>query len=217
MDNNDSFLLDSDFLNKNPMEIFQQWYNTAKMHEPKSFPLFTLSTVDEMNKPHSRTMALVKYDLNGFKFCSNGNSPKANHLRNNQFASLCFYWPNCRRQVVVEGTTEEMPRNQVEAIFANGTNLEGKITNTALEFQSEPIASYAHVNEKREEIRRLMLFNANSLPCPGYIVGYNLIPDKVEFLKFNENYAHERIRLRRNDDKTANTGNESWIFERLTP
>ena len=60
--------LSDEFLQHNPLILFQQWMDDAfekKVDEPTAM---TLSTVDQLNRPHSRIVLLKAFNEQGFFF-----------------------------------------------------------------------------------------------------------------------------------------------------
>jgi len=63
----------------------------------------------------------------------------------------------------------------------------------------------------------------NPVPKPSTWGGYILIPDSIEFWQGHSDRIHDRIRFRKPepnevpDGKLLHTGENGWVFERLSP
>src|SRR5690606_21238887 len=87
----------------------------AGLPEPNAM---TLATADGHGRPSARTVLLKHYDARGFVCFTNLRSRKAREALANPHASLVFAWVPLRRQVVVCGGVELVPRPEVEEYFA---------------------------------------------------------------------------------------------------
>ena len=67
--------------------------------------VFTLSTVDQECRPHSRSVVLREVDVQNWliRFYSDARSPKILQLQHNPNVSLCFWNPQLKRQLRAEG------------------------------------------------------------------------------------------------------------------
>ena len=79
---------DSKFLNADPFEIFNEWFNEARITEINDPDAIALATVNKEGFPSVRMVLLKEYNKDGFIFYTNYNSRKANELFDTQKASF---------------------------------------------------------------------------------------------------------------------------------
>src|SRR3954467_8153175 len=104
-------------LARDPFRQFEKWFQEAegaKVTEPNAA---TLATATRDGRPSARTVLLKGLDGRGFVFYSNYDSRKGRELEANPRATLVFPWIAFERQVIVEGTTTKVAREESEAYF----------------------------------------------------------------------------------------------------
>lgn len=174
----------------------------AGLPEPNAM---TLATADARGRPSARTVLLKRYDARGFVCFTNLRSRKATEALSNPYASLVFAWVALRRQVVVCGGVEPVPRPEVEEYFA--TRPRGSQLGAWASPQSQVISS-------REELEAAFAEAAGRfgerVPAPPHWGGLRIVPEMVEFWQGRRDRLHDRLRYRR----VAGGG---WVVERLAP
>ena len=188
-----------------PIKIFKLWLSESKSAEPINPNAMTLATADSRGRPSARMVLLKDVDARGFVFYTNLGSQKALELNENPYAALCFYWKTLGKQVRVEGSIEEVEKEEADIYFKSRPRLSqlaawaSKQSNfledrTSLE---KRIARYAE------------RFNSTDVPRPEFWSGYRLKPCRIELWK------EEAFRLH---DRTLYTkeGNE-WLVQKLYP
>jgi pyridoxamine 5'-phosphate oxidase len=80
-------------------------------------PTMTLSTVTSQGAPDARTLLLSSFDVRGFSFHTDARSRKVGQLAANPAVALTFLWPGFVRQLVVQGTAQPAPPDEVAAAY----------------------------------------------------------------------------------------------------
>ena len=94
-----------------PLARFREWQEEAVAAGVTLPEAMTLATADESGRPAARTVLLKGVDERGFVFFTNYESRKGRQLAANPRAALTFLWhTEPRRQVLVTGTVEKVPR-----------------------------------------------------------------------------------------------------------
>ena len=184
---------------------FGAWFTEAikaGVPEPNAM---TLATADPAGRPSARTVLLKGYDERGFVCTTNLRSRKATEALANPYASLVFCWYPLHRQVVVCGTVEELPLDEVEAYFR--ARPRGAQLGAWASPQSQVIASRRELDERYAAAAARF---PDEVPTPPHWGGLRVVPETVEFWQGRPNRLHDRLRFRRVAD-------EVWDIERLAP
>lgn len=174
----------------------------AGVPEPNAM---TLATADPSGRPSARTVLLKGYDQRGFVCVTNLRSRKATEALANPYASLVFFWHPLHRQVVVCGTVEPLPRDEVEAYFR--TRPRGAQLGAWASPQSQVIASREELDERYAAAATRY---PGDVPTPPHWGGLRVVPETVEFWQGRPHRLHDRLRYRRVAD-------DVWDIERLAP
>jgi pyridoxamine 5'-phosphate oxidase len=150
---------------------------------------FALATVSPDGKPSVRVVLLKALDERGFVFYTNLESRKARDLELNPAASACFWWPQLKEQVRVEGVVEPVSVEEADAYFA--TRPRGSQLGAWASRQSEPLDS-------REDLigrffKHMTEFKDAEVPRPPFWSGYRLVPDRIEFWYNRDDRLHDRF------------------------
>ncbi|MDR9405118.1 MAG: pyridoxamine 5'-phosphate oxidase [Halothece sp. Uz-M2-17] len=191
----------------NPFMQFQTWFDqalSADLPEPNAM---TLATITPEGKPSARIVLLKGFDETGFVFYTNYGSQKGQHLANNPWASLVFWWVELERQVRIDGYVEKVSDEESEAYFTSRPF--GSRLGAWASPQSEVIASRAVLEEKLVQLET-QYDEMETVPKPPNWGGYRLMPTEIEFWQGRPNRLHDRLRYRQQEDKT-------WLRERLAP
>ena len=199
-------LLEKD-LAKDPYRQFEKWFQeaeAAKLIEPNAM---TLATTGADGRPSARTVLLKGLDGRGFVFYTNYESRKGRELANIPRATLVFPWLALERQVVVEGTSIRVSREESEAYFHSRPR--ASQLGAWVSQQSSVIIGRASLEDSLKALEQK--YAGKEVPLPPHWGGYRVVPDTVEFWQGRRSRLHDRLRYRR-DPKT-----NEWIVERLAP
>jgi len=190
---------------RDPIELFGEWYSAAEeagIFLPESM---TLSTASSEGRPSSRMVLLKDWDERGFVFYTNYESRKARELDANPHAALCFHWTVLERQIRIVGTVDRTSREESAAYFA--TRPRGSQIGAWASSQSDRL-------ETKDELKarvkaRTDQFEDGEIPLPPFWGGYRVKPARIEFWQGRANRLHDRLVFIR-----AEPG---WLTERLYP
>lgn len=195
--------------NINPIQHFSLWLRTAIKRSPGAWfdpTAMTLATSGKDGDVTARMVLLKKFGPKGFTFYTNYASRKARQLSKNPRASLVFYWPYLRRQVRIEGTVEQVSREESEEYFHSRPRRYQLAA--AVSKQSDVIPSRKSLVERYKRLQKRLAGQA--VPLPKAWGGYRLVPDSIEFWQHRENRLHDRLRYRKGKDGR-------WTVEYLAP
>lgn len=198
--------LEREDLDADPIAQFANWFRSAcdsVYMEPNAM---TLATVDEDNRPASRTVLLKYFDEHGFLFYTNLESQKARHIEANADVALLFLWREMGRQVSIRGTAARIPTSETLKYFA--TRPRGSQIGAWVSAQSSVISSRSLLEAKFDEMKRK--FAAKEIPLPSFWGGYRVTPVEIEFWQGRTNRLHDRFLYTQQAD-------DSWTIERLAP
>ena len=198
--------LDEKVVDRNPVELFQRWFNEAIAAGLPLPEAMTLATSNADGKPSARMVLLKQIDENGFVFFTNYQSPKARDLDSNPEAALVFYWPQLERQVRVEGKVARTSVGESREYFATRPR-ESQIGAWASD-QSEVITGRDFLEQRKAELE--YYYRDRQVDWPEHWGGYRLTPDRIEFWKGRIGRLHDRILYERMTD-------DSWTIKRLAP
>jgi len=189
-----------------PIGLFREWFAAAEAAGAPLPEAMTLATAGADARPSARTVLLKGVDERGFVFFTNYESRKGQELTSNPRGALVFVWHmEPKRQVLVQGRVERVPREESEAYFATrprGSRLAALVSN-----QSRRIESRKQLEDAFAEAESTY---SDDVPLPEHWGGFVLEPDTIEFWESRPNRLHERVRFSKNED-------ESWGAERLAP
>lgn len=226
----ETHLLESNLPSKNGMILFDKWYNEAKNACQSYYMFFTLSTVTPDSKPSSRMLCLSDYNQEKFYFFTNSNSPKVKDLHNCPYVSMYFSWPPLQRTIRIEGKWVKQLRGDED--FARCPSIDNKITLAAVEFQSKSVKNLQEVEKMKSKIVENVVEKCgeNSLKCPPFWIGFEILPSTLEFIKLQPDYASDRLKFynpnfvkeeigysSKFDPENVQKGEDGWIYERLAP
>jgi pyridoxamine 5'-phosphate oxidase len=188
-----------------PVQQFQNWFQSAldaKIPDPNAM---TLATADKTGRPSARMVLLKGLDERGFSFFTNYRSKKGKELLSNPRASLVFYWPQLHRQICVCGDISKLSAEESETYFVSrpiGSRLAAWASKQSAVIESREVLESA----LKEVTKR---FKNQNIPLPPYWGGFLLKPKTIEFWQGRPSRLHDRFRYTRKK--------ESWKIDRLSP
>jgi len=183
----------------NPLGKFVEWLAEARAHTAITEPTaMTLATASKDGIPSARIVLLKGHDERGFVFYTNLGSRKAEELKENPHAALCFAWLPLARQLRIEGMAEQVSDKEADAYYASRP-LISRIGAWASE-QSRPLASRETLMRKVEALQEQYSEHAPP-PRPPHWSGFRVIPNVIEFWQEGKFRLHEReVYTRSNND-----------------
>ena len=196
-----------------PIKAFRLWLKEAaevpSIVEANAMVLSTLGAEEILT---SRTVLLKDVTEDGFTFFTNYNSRKAQALQLNSQVSLLFPWYAIERQVIVQGYTEKVSREESESYFQ--TRPWSSQIGAWASQQSTPLASREEL-ENRYKGAAEKWPEGSIVPTPPHWGGYLVRPFSIEFWQGRYSRLHDRIRF----DRSHNSGEISgdWNASRYYP
>lgn len=196
-----------DSISKNPMEVFQKWFQETEASEGVEEPnAMTVSTIGLDGFPKSRVVLLKKFTHEGFIFYTNYESEKGKAIANNPNVCISFFWPNMERQIIIKGTAGKIAENLSDGYFESRPT--GSQLGAIVSDQSSVIPSRESLENKLTELEQK--YEGKEIERPDYWGGYLVKPKSIEFWQGRPNRLHDRIRFTLQKDF-------DWKMERLAP
>lgn len=193
-----------------PIARFRQWLAEAEKSEPNDPNAMALATADANGVPSIRMVLLKEVDSRGFVFYTNLESRKAEQLRTNPNAALCFHWKSLKRQVRVEGPVEPVSDAEADAYFRSRPR--GSQIGAWASRQSRPLQGRWELERRVAEFAAR--FGLGPIPRPPFWSGFRVLPQRVEFWQERPFRLHDREVYHRLDGAD---GQVAWRAERLYP
>ncbi len=99
--------LDESNLSKNPIELFQAWFQDAITENVIEANAFTLSTTNG-TEVNSRILLCRDIGEAGLSFYTNYKSKKAQFMAINNHVAANFFWPELQRQLRIQGRVSKL-------------------------------------------------------------------------------------------------------------
>ena len=195
----------TDLDSERPLQLLADWVQEAKdlgMAEPDAM---NLATVDEKGNPHNRMVLMRHITEREIGFFTNLNSSKAADIFATQRTSSTLWWPQLERQVRIEGTAAEMPRNIVEEYFQSRPR-----NSQIAAWASKQSTELTSMERLHEEFRQFELkFSDKIVPTPIFWGGFTINVDKIEYWHGKPFRLHERVILTKEEN--------NWSMTRIYP
>lgn len=189
-----------------PITLFRQWLDEASADRLiADATAMCLATVSKDGQPSARMVLLKEMDSRGFCFYTNMESRKAQELKQNPKAALCFYWASQGRQVRIEGLVEQVTGLEADNYFASRSR-ESQLGAWA-SHQSQCLPSRLHLLE--DVMARTLEFEDQEVPRPPFWSGWRVVPARIEFWQEGKFRLHDRDVYCRND--------VAWQHSKLYP
>ncbi len=189
---------------ENPLNIFQKWYEDAKLKEISDANAMALATIGPDGKPSVRMVLLKGYDENGFTFFTNYESRKGLGLQKHPYAELNFYWKGTEKQIRIAGPVVKTSEAEADAYFKSRPR-DSQIGAWA-SAQTRPMDNYDDFSKKVAEIDEK--YKGIDVPRPAYWGGFRLKPERMEFWIAHPNRLHKRFVF----EKNGNKWDATWLF-----
>ena len=192
---------------KNPVDLFKEWYEEAKKSEINDPNAVAVATSDNNSIPSVRMVLLKDFSKNGFIFYTNLDSKKSEDLKSNPNASMCFHWKSLLRQIRLVGKISEVSSDEADKYY-NSRKYGSRIGAWA--------SNQSKILKKREDLyKSIEKFkkkypDTEAVPRPPHWSGWILKPKEIEFWLDGENRIHERL-------KYVITENGEWDKFLLSP
>lgn len=190
---------------RDPFARFAVWLADAEKTEPNDPNAMTLATVGEDGQPSARMVLLKGFDERGFAFFTNLESRKADELRGNPRAALCFHWKSRARSVRIEGPVEAVSDAEADAYFATRPRI-SQIGAWASR-QSRPLLGRFELEARVAKFTAKYALGA--VPRPPFWSGFRVAPRRIEFWEDRPFRLHMRCVFHRSGD--------DWRIEELYP
>ena len=189
---------------KQPLPLFQLWFDQAvkaQCPEPNSM---TLATADNAGNPSARIVLLKGADENGFTFFTNYESQKGKHLAERPQAALLFHWHELERQVRIFGNVERVSPEESDQYYHS------RPPASRIGAWASPQSAVIPNREFLEEAEaRFKSEYGDAPPRPQHWGGYRLRPTEIEFWQGRPSRLHDRIVYKLDGDR--------WQINRLAP
>lgn len=189
---------------KQPLPLFQLWFDQAvkaQCPEPNSM---TLATADKAGNPSARIVLLKGADENGFTFFTNYESQKGKHLAERPQAALLFHWHELERQVRIFGNVERVSPEESDQYYHS------RPPASRIGAWASPQSAVIPNREFLEEAEaRFKSEYGDAPPRPQHWGGYRLRPTEIEFWQGRPSRLHDRIVYKLVGDR--------WQINRLAP
>ncbi|MEQ1903361.1 MAG: pyridoxamine 5'-phosphate oxidase [Pirellulaceae bacterium] len=200
--------IDPDLMDPCPIRQFDLWFReaceSAAIVEPNAM---VLSTVDEDQRPSSRSVLLKLFDDSGFVFFTNTGSRKARQISGNQNVALLFPWYGVQRQVEINGVAERVSAGEAMRYFA--LRPRGSQLGAWVSMQSSVVPTLSILHNTIDAMKRK--FSSGSIPMPPSWGGYRVKPHRIEFWQGGVHRLHDRIQY------TFSMKDQTWHCTRLAP
>jgi pyridoxamine 5'-phosphate oxidase len=173
-----------------------------------------VGTVGAEGLPSARTVLLKGVDQRGFTFFTNLGSTKSQQLAENSGVSLVFPWYALHRQVVIAGSAELLPRDEVALYFTSrphDSQLGAWVSRQSahIDGRAELDARWAQLAEEYPA--------GSTVPVPEFWGGWLVRPSTIEFWQGRSSRLHDRLRFVATATQAALDDASAWEVERLSP
>ncbi len=192
-------------MDSDPLVQFGHWLQRARDLELLDATAMTLATANLDGRPSARIVLLKHVDAEGFCWYSDSRSNKGQEIAANPNAALLFHWRDLSRQVRVQGTVKTLPSDDAERYFL--MRPEGSRFSAAASMQSAEVESRSSLEDEVQRLRAT--YPDGDVPRPDGWLGYQLMPEYIEFWQGQDNRLHDRIVYTRVES--------GWLMKRISP
>ena len=188
-------VLHNDTLDKNPFELFDEWYLQAQGSEPNDPDAMALASVNKDGIPSVRIVLLKQWSQNGFVFFTNYNGRKSQELIATKKAAACLHWKSLRRQVRIVGDVDKISSSMSDSYFA--TRARGSQIGAWASNQSQPLGSRKELKRNVDEYETK--FYNKTVARPNHWGGFIIKPVEIEFWADGAFRLHDRFQLKQDE------------------
>ena len=172
-----------------PIDSFRKLYEQRCQFDIPVHEAAVLATATKDGHPSARVVLIKAFDESGFVFYTNLASRKAQEMRENPQAALCFYWEEVHHQIRVEGKVEPVTNREADDYFA--TRPRGSQLGAWASKQSSVLENREDLENRLQKYQQK--FAGKNVPRPDFWSGFRLLPERFEFWERREDRLHERI------------------------
>ena len=182
---------------KDPINLFSEWFEEAKKSEINDANAFSLGTTDKNGFPTVRIILLKGFNKDGFVFYTNLKSSKSIAINENSKISMCFHWKSLLRQVRIVGSAIQVADKEADEYY-NTRPYDSRIGAWASDQSSV-------LNKRDDLIESINKYKAKfsedeKIPRPRHWSGWRLNPIEIEFWLDGKYRIHERLKYYKNQN-----------------
>jgi pyridoxamine 5'-phosphate oxidase len=186
-----------------PFSLAAEWIARAIEMGVREPGTIALATASGDGRPSSRYVLLKGFDSEGLLFVSQSTSRKGQDIAGNPRASASFYWQELRLQLHIEGSVEQLPNEDSDALFGARP-----LSSRAVSSVSNQGQQLTDENVMDAEINDLIARGAR-IERPDRWVGYRIKPQRFEFWQGGQDRLHKRLEYV--------LAEQGWSWRRLQP
>jgi pyridoxamine 5'-phosphate oxidase len=175
-------------MNNDPILRFRELLAQAEQLGIVPYNAAAFATTGKDLQPTVRMLLLKDVDDRGFVFYTNLESRKARQLSDNPRASACFWWPQLRQQVRIDGRIELVSDQEADEYFASRPR--GSQIGAWASHQSSELSSRDELIAAAESLTAK--YKDRTVPRPPHWSGYRLAAERIEFWREQPDRLHER-------------------------
>ena len=179
---------ESSNLSHEPLVRINEWIEEALKLEVPLPHAMNLSTADDFGQPSSRMVLLKSISDEGMVFYTGYESHKGQMLNKNSKAALNFWWAKTDKQIRIEGVCIKTSNQESDEYFQSRPK--GSQISATVSIQSEEIRDYENLVKEAKDLEKKS--SGSNLKRPSRWGGYKLIPNRIEFWKYEANRLHRR-------------------------
>ena len=179
-----------------PFYTFSVWLHEHVTQKKSAHPAAcVLSTVGHDGYPNARYVALKELKFPHLIITGSLLSRKAKEIEAHPQVALSFWWEESNRQVRIQGTATQIDRETASFHFANRDRIAQLVSSIS---QQGAILDSIKRLKKDIEAHSTRIGDA-AIPCPSNWGGYQIAPQRIEFMEFKTSRLHKRTLYTQND------------------
>ncbi|WP_049572067.1 phenazine biosynthesis FMN-dependent oxidase PhzG [Streptomyces sp. SBT349] len=186
-----------------PIGLLRAWFDTAVKHGVREPGVVSLATADATGRTSNRIIQTIRITGRGLVFSSHTGSRKGRDIAATGWGSGVLYWRETAQQIVLSGPVAPLPEEESGALWA--ARPPSTHAMSVASRQSEPLEDEEAL--RAEAVR--LAGSGEALPRPAAWVGYELVPETVEFWHASPDRLHRRL--------VYGAAGGGWTCRRLQP